>query len=327
MTVEFGYALSSEEHAPRDLVRHAQLAEEAGFDFLMISDHYHPWIDRQGHAPFVWSVLGAIAQATKRIPIGTGVTCPTVRIHPAVIAQAAATTGSLMPGRFFFGVGTGEALNEHILGDVWPEYEIRAEMLEEAVEVIRDLWQGGIHSHYGAHYTVANARVYDVPERAVPIMVAAGGPRSAALAGRIGDGLIATSPDAETIDAFRGAGGVGKPLYGQVTVCWAADEAAARQTVKEIWPTAGIKGAASQELPSPKHFEQLAEMVTEESLAKLVTCGPDAARHVAAVKEFLDAGFDRVYVHQVGPDQEGFVRFFTKEVLPELRGVATAGRA
>lgn len=320
MPVQFGYALSSEEHPPADLVRRARLAEEAGFDFLMISDHFHPWVESQGHSPFVWSILGAIAQATERIPIGTGVTCPTVRIHPAIIAQAAATVACLMPGRFRLGVGTGEALNEHILGDVWPEWELRAEMLEEAVGVIRDLWRGENHSHYGSNYTVVNAKLYDVPSEPVPVIVAAGGPRAAELAGRIGDALCATSPDRETVSAFHDAGGAGKPVYGQATVCWAEDEASARRTVKEIWPNAGIRGEASQELPSPKHFEQLAQMVTEDMLAEQVLCGPDVGAHVAKLQAYVDAGFDHVYAHQVGPDQEGFIAFYRDEVLPRLRG-------
>ena len=319
MAIQLGYALSSEEHAPATLVRNARLAEDAGFDFLMISDHYHPWIDAQGHSPFVWSVLGAIAQATERIPIGTGVTCPTVRIHPAIIAQASATVAALMPGRFRLGVGTGEALNEHILGDDWPEWEIRAEMLEEAVEVIRDLWTGDNVSHYGPAFTVVNARVYDPPPQPVPVIVAAGGPRAAEVAGRIGDALCATSPDREVLDAFRIAGGESKPAYGQVTVCWAEDEGEARRTLKAMWPNAGIHGEASQELPLPRHFQQLAEGMTEDQLAEQVVCGPDLDRHVEALQQFVDAGFDHVYVHQVGPEQADFIDAYRDGVLPRLR--------
>src|ERR687883_157173 len=187
--VELGYALSSEEHTPNDLVRYARRAEEVGFAFALISDHYHPWLDQQGQSPFVWSVVGAIAHATQRLRLGTGVTCPTMRIHPAIVAQAAATAAAMMPGRFFLGVGTGENLNEHILGDRWPEADVRREMLEEAVEVIRLLWQGGQRSHHGRHYTVENARVYTLPETPPPIIVAASGPKAAELAGRIGDGF------------------------------------------------------------------------------------------------------------------------------------------
>jgi G6PDH family F420-dependent oxidoreductase len=213
--MQLGYALSSEEHAPNDLVRYARLAEDTGFDFALISDHFHPWIDQQGHSPFVWSVIGGIAQATERLRLGTGVTCPTIRTHPAIIAHAAATAAAMMPGRFFLGVGTGENLNEHILGDRWPPVDVRQEMLDEAVDVIRLLWQGGEKSFYGSYYIVENARLYTLPEELPPIYVAASGPSSAALAGLIGDGLITTSPNANVAEAFRVGGGEGKPMYGQ----------------------------------------------------------------------------------------------------------------
>jgi len=316
---EIGYAFSSEEHSPRDLVRWARQAEDAGFTFALISDHYHPWVDRQGHSPFVWSVLGGIAQATERLRIGTGVTCPTVRIHPAIIAQAAATVAAMMPGRFFLGVGTGENLNEHILGDRWPEFAVRAEMLEEAVQVIRLLWQGGSQSHHGTYYTVENARLYTLPEELPEIMVAAAGPKAADLAGRIGDGLISTAPDKEVRQTFEKAGGKGKPRYGQLTVCWARDEAAARKTALEIWPNGGLSGELSQELPTPAHFEQATKLVTEEVIAESVVCGSDAKRHIAKIQEFVDAGFDHVYIHQVGPDQQGFLDFYQREILPRFR--------
>jgi G6PDH family F420-dependent oxidoreductase len=314
--VRIGYALSSEEHEPRRLIEHAHAAEESGFEFALISDHYHPWIDAQGHSPFVWSVLGGIANVTSRIEVGTGVTCPMIRIHPAIIAQAAATVGCLMPGRFFLGVGTGENLNEHVLGDKWPEHEVRSEMLEESLEVIRLLWEGEQVSHQGAYYTVENARVYDVPDPLPPIHVAASGPRAAELAGRIGDGLISTAPEQELVDGFRSAGGRDKPLYGQVTVCWAESREAAMKTAHEIWPTAAIRGEASQELPAPAHFEQLVEMVTPEAVAESVICGPDPEPVLDKIRAFEQAGFDNVYLHQVGPDQAGFFRFAERELLP-----------
>ncbi len=312
----FGYALSSEEHTPSRLVDNARAAEEAGFEFALISDHYHPWIDAQGHSAFVWAVLGGIARATDRLEIGTGVTCPTMRIHPAIIAQAAATVGAMMPGRFFLGVGTGENLNEHILGEKWPEYEIRSEMLEESLEVIRFLWEGEQASHYGTFFTVENAKVYDVPDPQPPIHLAAGGPKAAELAGRIGDGLIVTSPDAEVLDAFRSAGGTGKPIYGQVTLCWAKNRDEALKTAHSIWPNAAIRGEASQELPVPAHFEQLAEMVTPEQVAEVVPCGPDPEPVIEKIREFEKAGVDHVYVHQVGSDQAGFLEFATRDILP-----------
>jgi len=321
---QFGYSLASEEHRPLDLVRQAAQAEESGFDFAAISDHYHPWIDAQGHSPFVWSVLGGIANATTKLEIGTGVTCPMLRIHPAIIAQAAATVGCLMPGRFFLGVGTGENLNEHILGDKWPEHEVRSEMLEESLEVIRLLWEGEQVSHQGMYYTVENARVYDVPDELPPIHVAASGPRAAELAGRIGDGLITTAPEQELAEGFRSAGGADKPLYGQLTVCWAESREAAMKTAHEIWPTAAIRGEASQELPAPAHFEQLAQMVTPEAVAESVICGPDPEPVLEKIREFEEAGFNNVYLHQVGSDQDGFFRFAERELLP-VAGRTTAG--
>ncbi|MFL5689665.1 MAG: TIGR03557 family F420-dependent LLM class oxidoreductase [Chloroflexota bacterium] len=314
---EIGYALSSEEHAPRDLVANARAAEEAGFTFALISDHFHPWIDRQGHSPFVWGVLGAIAQATDRLSIGTGVTCPTIRTHPAIIAQAAATTAALMPGRFFLGLGTGENLNEHVVGRGWPSLDVRTEMLEEAVEVIRELWKGQLTNHRGRHFTIENARLYTLPDRLPPIYLAASGPKAAEQAGRLGDGLIGTGPEAELVTRYRSAGGDG-PRYGQVTVCWAASEAEAKKTVREWWPNVAVHGAASQELPLPSHFEELTSSVTEDQVAESVPCGPDAERHLEKIRAYLDAGFDHVYIHQVGPDQRGFIDFARRELLPAL---------
>jgi coenzyme F420-dependent glucose-6-phosphate dehydrogenase len=315
---EIGYALSSEEHPPNDMVRFARRAEEIGFSFIGISDHFHPWVDSQGHSPFVWSVIGAIAATTERIRLGTGVTCPTVRIHPAIIAQAAATAAAMMPGRFFLGVGSGENLNEHILGDRWPPTDVRQEMLEEAVEVIRLLWQGGTQSHEGKHYRVENARIYTLPEELPPIVVAAAGPKAVDLAARVGDGFWGTSPQAELIQQFGAAGGAG-PKYGQVTVCWAADEDEARKTAYDIWPNAGIKGELSQELPTPTHFEQAAQMVTPDDLAETLPMGPDPERHLQSIRQYLDAGYDHVYIHQIGRDQDGFFDFYQREVLPKLK--------
>jgi G6PDH family F420-dependent oxidoreductase len=317
--VEIGYALSSEEHTPNNLVRYARRAEEVGFTFALISDHYHPWIDRQGQSAFVWSVIGGIAQATQRLTLGTGVTCPTIRIHPAVIAQAAATCAAMLPGRFFLGVGTGENLNEHIFGDRWPTHDMRLEMLEEAVEVIRLLWQGEPLTFRGAHYTVEQARIYTLPERLPPIMVAASGPQAAAAAGRIGDGFITTSPDEDLLKCFQEEGSGEKPSYGQLSVCWGEDEAMARRTAYEYWPTAAVKGELNQELKTPAHFEQAAKMVREEDVAATIICGPDPERHLAGVREFIEAGYDHIYIHQIGPDQDGFFAFYERDILPKLR--------
>ena len=313
--VEIGYALSSEEHTPLDLVRWAELAEKAGFDYALISDHYHPWIDKQGHSPFVWGVIGAISQRTERLVLGTGVTCPMMRTHPAIIAQAAATAACLMPGRFFLGVGSGENLNEHILGDKWPPAETRLEMLEESIEVMRLLWQGGQQSHDGDYYVVENARVYDLPDEPVKVMVAASGEKAAQLAGRVGDGFIGTSPKRETLDAFKKAGGARKPRYGQLTVCWAKSEKQAVQTALEIWPTGAMPGQLGQELALPAFFEQAAELVTEEQIAEHVVCGPKPQPIIDKIAEYAKAGYSHVYLHQVGPDQQGFIRFCERELL------------
>ncbi len=321
-----GYALSSEEHGPDDLVANARRAEEAGFEFALISDHFHPWIERQPHSPFVWTVLGAIAHATDRLVVGTGVTCPTTRIHPAIIAQAAATTAALMPGRFFLGVGTGENLNEHILGQAWPEWDVRAEMLDEAVTVIRDLWRGEVTSHRGRYFTVQNARIHTLPEQLPPIHVAASGARMAELAGRIGDGFIGTGPERDVVDAYRSAGGDG-PRYGQVTVCWAPTEREARRTAHEWWPTVALSGEVTQELPNPAQFTELATIVTEDMVAEAIPCGPDPEIHLRAIRRYLDAGYDHVYLHQVGPDQEGFIEMAARELLPTLASAPVAARA
>ena len=313
-----GYALSSEEHAPGALVEHARLAEAGGFTFALISDHFHPWIDRQGQSPFVWGVLGAIAASTDRIMIGTGVTCPTMRIHPAIVAQAAATAAALMPGRFFLGIGTGERLNEHILGQQWPEWEVRAEMLDEAVQVIRALWGGALTSHHGKFYTVENARIYSLPDPLPQLHVAGSGERMAGMAGRLGDGFIGTGADKAVVQAYREAGGDG-PRFGQVTICWDEDEAVARRTAVEWWPTAALHGNVTQELALPKDFEDLASLVDEAAIAKVVPCGPEKQPILDAIGAYVEAGYDRIYLHQVGPNQREFLRFAADELLPVFR--------
>jgi coenzyme F420-dependent glucose-6-phosphate dehydrogenase len=322
--VEIGYALSSEEHAPNDLVRYARIAEDSGFGFALISDHFHPWVDEQGQSPFVWSVIGGIAHATERLKLGTGVTCPLIRIHPAIVAQAAATSAAMMPGRFFLGLGTGENLNEHVVGEGWPAADERLDMLEEAIEVIRTLWEGGDQTFRGDFYTVENARIYTLPDQPPPIAVAAGKPGAAEVAGRLGDALISVAPQEGIVDAYREAGGDG-PRYGQLHVCWAESEDEAKETAYRVWPNAGIKGELSQELPLPRHFEQAAENVTAEDVADATVCGPDVERYVEEIRSFGDAGFDHVYLHQVGPEQGGFFGFFREQLAPALdRQLATA---
>lgn len=222
-------------------------------------------------------------------------------------------------GRFRLGVGTGEALNEHITGSAWPPAEERLEMLEEAVEVMRKLWQGDLVTHRGAHYRVDTARLYTLPDQPPPIYMSGFGAKSVELAGRIADGYISTGPAAEMVELFHKSGGEGKPAAGGLKVCYAPDEAQARATIHRLWPTQGIKGEAAQLLPLPRHFEQLAEMVTEEEAAGSSPCGPDPEVHVEAIRKYVEAGFDEVYISQIGPDQDAFFSFYSEEVLPRLR--------
>ncbi|MFL5770000.1 MAG: TIGR03557 family F420-dependent LLM class oxidoreductase [Chloroflexota bacterium] len=319
--VHIGYSLSTEEHRPDELVRYAQRAEAIGFEYASISDHFHPWVESQGNSPFVWAVLGGLAQATSRLRFGTGVTCPTVRYHPAIIAQAAATVAAMLPGRFFLGVGTGENLNEHVVGGKWPRFAERAARLEEAVEVIRALWTGEIVNHDGEHYTVENARIYTLPDAPPPIVVAASGPKSAALAGRIGDGLINSAPDKAVVDGFEAAANgaaADRPRYLQMNVCWAEDEAEARKTAHRICGNVALQGELGNLLPTPKHYEQAVGMLAEEDVAKVILCGSDPEQHVAKIREGVDAGYDHIHVYQVGPDQDGFFDFYERQVLPRL---------
>jgi G6PDH family F420-dependent oxidoreductase len=313
---ELGCFLSCEEHGPRSLVNMARAAEEAGFRSVLISDHYHPWIDRQGQSPFVWSVIGGIA-ATTRLRVTTGVTCPTIRIHPVILAQATATAQLMLGGRFAFGVGSGENLNEHILGDRWPATDVRLEMLEEAVGVLRGLWRGGSYTHRGRHYTVENARIYSLPAEPPPVLVSGFGPKSVELAARIGDGFVTVAPDPSAVVRYRERGGKG-PSLAAVKVCWANDEASARKLAHDRWPTSCVPGELNQELPAPAHFDQATQHVTEDMVAEQIPCGPDPDHHAAVVRQYLDAGFDQVYISQVGDDQLGFFDFFVKELRPRL---------
>jgi G6PDH family F420-dependent oxidoreductase len=315
MTV-IGYALSSEEHSAPELVGYARAAEEAGFRDLMISDHFHPWVDEQGSSPFVWSVIGGIG-ATTGLRVGTGVTCPTVRLHPAIVAQAAATAATMCRGGFYLGVGSGENLNEHILGDRWPSTDERLAMLEEAVEVIRLLWEGGTRSFDGQFYALDNARIYNLPEQPIPITVSGFGPKATELAARIGDGYVNTGPEAELVKTFREAGGSG-PVQAMAKVCWHEDAAEARRLMHRLWPNSGLSGELAQELRTPAHFEQAVELVDEERAVGSKPHGPDPQPYVDYVREFVDAGFTEIYVQQIGKDQEGFLRFWFDEVAPKL---------
>jgi G6PDH family F420-dependent oxidoreductase len=326
MTTRFGLTLSSEEHDPRALVRHARLAESAGFDFVSISDHFHPWVTEQGHSPFVWSVLGAIAEATDFIDVAVGVTCPTVRLHPVIVAHAAATTSQLLGSRFTLGLGTGEALNEHVLGHRWPPPETRRAMLAEAIEVMRALWNGDTVDHRGDFYEVENARLFDPPAVPIPLVVSGFGQASVELAARVGDGFWGHTPDADVVQRYQDAGGSG-PRYAQVRVCWDRDEQRARETVHRVWPNQGLTGQLAQDLPTWTHFEQATSMLTVEQTSGGVACGPDVGTFVESVRQFVDAGYDHVYLHQVGPDVEGFVEFWTDRLAAELGAGSTVDTA
>ena len=316
--VRIGYTLSSEEHGPGDLLLYGRIAEESGFDFLTISDHFHPWTSRQGQSPFVWSVLGGLAVKTEEIPVMTAVTCPTIRMHPAIVAQAAATTASLLPDRFTLGLGTGENLNEHVTGTPWPESGERLDMLEEAIDLIRRLWTGDLVTERTPHYTIDRARLYTIPETSPPIAVAASAPAAARLAGRTGDALISTAPEAEIVEAFRDTGGEGRPVYGQLTMCYGPDETKAKDEALEWWPNTSVPGDVGLELAEPAQFEDVAELITTEQIGEKVVCGPDPNAIVEKIGAFVEAGFDHVFLHQVGPRQEEFLEFAKDELLPSI---------
>lgn len=312
-----GYFLSSEEYGPIELVRQAKLAEDHGMSSVWISDHFHPWTQEQGESPFVWTTIGAVAQAT-RLAITTAVTCPIMRVHPAVIAQAAATAGVLTEGRFRLGVGSGEALNEHIFGDPWRSVDVRLEMLEEAIGIIRKLFAGGVVRHRGEYYEVDHARLYTLPEEPVPIYMSGFGEVSAKLAGRIADGFINTKPDPQLVAAFRGGGGAGKPMAAGMKVCWAPTRAEGVQTAHRVWASEELPGELAQVLPDPEHFEQASTLVTPDMVAQSVPCGPDPQPYLEQIKKYADAGFDELHIQQIGADQDEFFTFWTKELEPLL---------
>ena len=313
-----GYKLMSEEHGPRDLVANAVRAEEAGFDFAAISDHFSPWLDDQGHSPFAWSVLGAIAQATQRIGLATAVTCPSWRYHPAIVAQAAATVSLLLAGRrFALGLGSGERLNEHVVGAAWPGVGERQARLAEAVEIIRRLLDGGTHSFEGHYLTLDEARLYDVPEEAPQILLAAGGRAAARLAARKADGLVASAPKRKLVEAYRTAGGAG-PCIAEVALCWAESESDALDHVRRCYRWGGLGWKVLPELPTPAAFEAATRSTRIEDVAADMPLGPDVERFVEGIQPYVDAGFDELVLLQIGPDQAGFLRFFERELRPAL---------
>ncbi|QKW41274.1 LLM class F420-dependent oxidoreductase [Streptomyces microflavus] len=318
--VRIGYTMMTEQTGPRELVRDVVAAEKAGFDFSVTSDHYFPWLQEQGHAPYAWAVLGAAAQATERIGLMTYVTCPTTRYHPAVVAQKAATLQILAEGRFRLGLGSGENLNEHVVGAGWPAAHVRLEMLEEAVEIIGALFDGGDVSRHGSHFDVENARLWDLPEARVPIGVAVSGPASCALAGRSADLVIATEAKSDLLDAFDRHGGTGKPRVGQLPVCYDPDRdaAVARAHEQFRWSVGGWK--VNFELPGPASFAQATELVRPEDVASAIPCGQDVEEFTDAVRAYSEAGFTEIALVQVGGEhQQSFISWAEKTLLPALR--------
>ncbi|MGW7062142.1 LLM class F420-dependent oxidoreductase [Streptomyces sp. NPDC054904] len=320
--VRFGYTMMTEQAGPRELVEHVAAAERAGFDFSVTSDHYFPWLASQGHAPYAWSVLGAAAQATTTIPLMTYVTCPTVRYHPAVVAQKAATMQLLSDGRFRLGLGSGENLNEHVVGPGWPAAHVRLAMLEEAVGIIRDLFDGGSVNHHGQYFDVENAKLWDLPDEPPPIGIAVSGKRSCELAGRYADLAIAIDPERELLESFDRAGGVGKPRVGQLAVCHDTDrDAAVRRAHEQFrWSAGGWQ--VNAELPGPCAFDQATRYVRPEDIAKSIPCGDDPAVFVDAVRPFVEAGFTEIALVQVGGShQHSFIDWAETTLLPALRGM------
>lgn len=316
--MRIGYFLSTEEYTPDELLAQARAAEAAGFEALWISDHFHPWNDEQGNSPFVWSMIGAISQVCS-LPVTTAVTCPTFRTHPAVIAQAAATSGQLLDGRFILGVGSGEALNEHILGQAWPSADLRLEMLEEAVALIRRLWTGEVVSWEGKHYRVDHARIYDLPDVPPEIYVSGFGPKATDLAARIGDGYINTAPDADLVSRFKEASG-GKPAQAGAKVAFAPTREEGWSHAHRLWPNAGLPGEMAQILPTPEHFEQASQLVTEESTRESVVAGADPGPHLEQIQQYADAGYDELYVANMGPHHQAMIEFYGEQVLPAAGG-------
>ncbi len=316
MTTTMGYFLSCEEYTPAELVEQARAAEDAGFQALWISDHFHPWNDEQGESPFVWSVIGAISQVCE-LPVTTAVTCPMVRTHPAIVAQAAATSALMLRGGFTLGVGTGEALNEHILGDPWPSVDVRLEMLEEAVALMRRLWQGDFVTQAGPHYRVDNARIYSLPDEPPEVYVSGFGPKATDVAARIGDGYISTSPDAELVRRFKDGSG-GKPAQAGAKVAYAPTVDEGVGHAHRLWSNSGLPGELAQVLPSPRHFEQASQLVTEQSTRDSVVAGPDPEAHLAQVDSYREAGYDELYVANMGPHYRDMIEFYGKEILPAL---------
>lgn len=312
--------MMTEQAGPQDLVSHVVRAEDAGFDFSVTSDHYFPWLEEQGHSPYAWSVLGAAAQATSRIPLMTCVTCPTMRYHPAVVAQKAATMQLLSGGRFRLGLGSGENLNEHVVGGGWPAADVRQAMLGEAIEIIRALFGAAYVNHHGAHFDVESAKLWDLPENPPPIGVAVSGRQSCELAGRLADLMIAVEPDADLVAAFDRNGGTGKARVGQLPVCHDPDRDAAVRRAHEQFRWFGGGWKVNAELPGPASFASAGAFVREEDMADAIPCGNDPEVFAEAVRPYVEAGFTEIALIQIGgATQHSFLDWAEKALLPVLR--------
>ncbi|MFI0351303.1 TIGR03557 family F420-dependent LLM class oxidoreductase [Actinomadura sp. 9N407] len=317
--MKIGYKLFAEAYDPKEIVRQAQRAEAAGFDFVEISDHYHPWLYSHGHSGFAWSMLAAIAAQTSKIELATGVTCPFVRYHPAIIAQAAATTAILSDGRFILGIGSGERLNEHVVGGGWPSVTVRHEMLRESLEIIRLLWTGGYHSYEGKHLDLDDARVFDLPDAPPPIIVAASGDRSARIAAEHGDGLFATDPDASVVQKYGETGGTG-PRYCEVPLAYAKDEKTAAESAHNLMRFSLPGWKVMAELPNPINFEAATASATQDDIRRNISCGPDPDQHAESTRPFTEAGFDHLALMNAGPDVDAFFDFYATELAGRLIG-------
>jgi G6PDH family F420-dependent oxidoreductase len=321
MGMRLGYTMMTEQAGPKDLVRHVVGAEEVGFDFAVSSDHYFPWLDEMGHSPNAWVSLGAVAQATSRIPLMTYVTCPTFRYHPAVVAQQAATLQILSDGRFTLGLGAGENLNEHVVGAGWPPADVRHEMIMEALQIIRDLFDGeGYTSFRGEHFDVESAKLWDLPEKRVPIGFAAGGKQAATIAGELADVLVATDPVAELVDVFEAAGGAAKPKVAQMPISFGIDKAAAVTRAHTLFRWFGLGWKVNAELPGTSAFDAASQFVREEDVESSIPCGDDVAAVIEAAREYADAGFTHLALVQIGGDQqEPYLEWTRSALLPAWR--------
>ncbi len=320
--IKFGYKLMTEEHGASALVENARRAEDAGFDFVSISDHFHPWLESQGHAPFAWSVLGAIAATTSRIGITTGLTCPIIRYHPAIIAQAAATIAAMSNDRFTLAIGAGERLNEHVTGARWPSVLERHDMLAEAIQIFRTLWSGGVHTIRLEHFIVDHARLYDAPRQPIPIVVGVSGPHSVALAAEKADGIMATEPKPDLVKGYQSKASRPGPRYAEVTLSYAQNEAVALKIVHDRFRFGALGWSVMSEAPSVESFEAATKFIRPEDLKDSAGLGPDPESHLKAIAKFVDAGFDHIVLTGVGDDQPGFIDFFQRELKPRLATLA-----